>query len=151
MQRPFFLSMRRILYIFFLCVFLAYAVEIPAQKPPRVALVLSGGGARGGAHIGVLRALERAGVPIDLIVGTSYGALVGGLYAVGYSVNDIERVVSMVDWGELVDDRPNRQLLNVNRKGMGDRRLIGLHLDSLEPRRRRGYLLDKRFSNCWID
>jgi len=104
-----------------------------AEAKPRVALVLSGGGARGGAHIGVLRVLEREGVPIDLIVGASYGSLIGGLYAAGYSIDDIERIVAETNWQDMTDDSPDRRLLNLNRKPSGDRQLIALRLDKLEP------------------
>ena len=70
----------------FLLLLLLSAVGAPArleaqEPPPRVGLVLSGGGARGAAHIGVLRVLEQAGIPVESITGTSMGALVGGLYA----------------------------------------------------------------------
>ena len=105
-----------------------------AQERPKVALVLSGGGARGAAHIGVLRALEKAGVPIDMIVGASYGALVGGLYAVGYSADDVGRIVTAMDWGDITDDRPDRQLLNAAHKRERDRSLIAVHLEDFSPR-----------------
>ena len=114
-----------------LCLPSTAATDIESR--PRVALVLSGGGARGGAHIGVLRVLERAGVPVDLIVGASYGALIGGLYAAGYSVDDIERVITTTNWQEITNDSPDRRLLNINRKFSGDRQLIALRLDKLEP------------------
>ena len=65
---------------------------------PRIGLVLSGGGARGAAHIGVLKVLEENHVPIDAIAGTSMGAVVGGLYASGLSAADIERIMTSVDW-----------------------------------------------------
>lgn len=65
---------------------------------PKVAVVLSGGVALGFSHIGVLRAIEAAGIPIDMITGTSMGGLVGGLYAAGYSPNDIEKVTTDTDW-----------------------------------------------------
>ncbi|MBT4140597.1 MAG: BamA/TamA family outer membrane protein [Candidatus Latescibacteria bacterium] len=104
-----------------------------AQERPKVALVLSGGGARGAAHIGVLRALNKAGVPIDMIVGASYGALVGGLYAVGYSADDVARIVTAIDWGEITDDRPDRRLLNTTHKRGQDRSLIAVHLEDFTP------------------
>ena len=91
------------------------------------------GGSRGGAHIGALRALERGGVPIDLIVGVSYGALVGGLYAAGYSVDDLERIILETDWEKMADDNPDRRLLNMNRKPISDRQMIEFRLDKLEP------------------
>ncbi len=75
---------------------------------PVIALVLGGGGARGAAHVGVLKVLEQARVPIDIITGTSAGAIVGGLYASGLSPQDIERVIDEMDWDALVRDGPER-------------------------------------------
>jgi NTE family protein len=68
--------------------------------------VLSGGGARGAAHIGVLKVLDELRIPIDAIAGTSMGAVVGGLYATGFSAQDIERIVSTLDWQDAFKDRP---------------------------------------------
>src|SRR5215472_16576685 len=79
------------------------------QRRPRVALALAGGGARGGAHIGVLKVLEELHVPIDCIAGTSMGALVGGGYASGMSAADIERFVAGVDWKSVVGGVGSRQ------------------------------------------
>ena len=83
---------------------------------PRIGLVLSGGGARGAAHIGVLKVLEENHVPVDAIAGTSMGAVVGGLYASGLSAADIERVMTSVDWEDAFRDRPARKDLNFRRK-----------------------------------
>jgi NTE family protein len=83
---------------------------------PRIGLVLSGGGARGAAHIGVLKVLEEHRVPIDAIAGTSMGAVVGGLYASGLRAADIERVMTSVDWQDAFLDRPARTDLNFRRK-----------------------------------
>ena len=68
--------------------------EMPAAPRPRIGLVLSGGGARGAAHIGVLKMLDRLHVPIDAIAGTSMGAVVGGLYASGLSGVQIEEAMA---------------------------------------------------------
>ena len=87
-----------------------------ASERPRVALVLSGGGARGFAHVGVLKALEAAQVPVDMIVGTSMGAIIGGLYASGMKADDLEREILAVDWGGLFNSREPRQLLSQRRK-----------------------------------
>ncbi|PIU83723.1 MAG: patatin [Elusimicrobia bacterium CG06_land_8_20_14_3_00_38_11] len=70
-------------------------------KRPKIALVLGGGGARGLAHIGVLKALEEKKVPIDIIVGTSVGALVGGLYASGMSISDLEKMGQGIGWNKI--------------------------------------------------
>ncbi len=79
------------------------------QKPKKVGLVLSGGGARGAAHIGLLKILEREQIAIDLIVGTSFGAVVGGLYCLGYSAAEIEQILLHQDWNSLFSDAPERR------------------------------------------
>ena len=83
---------------------------------PRIGLVLSGGGARGLAHIGVLKILEREHVPIDVIAGTSMGAIVGGLYASGMKAEDIEQELKRIDWVRLFETRVPRQQLSQRRK-----------------------------------
>jgi NTE family protein len=83
---------------------------------PRICLVLSGGGARGMAHIGVLKVLEELKVPIDCIAGTSMGAVVGGLYASGMSAAQIDTTMRSVDWQEAFRDTPPRRDLAFRRK-----------------------------------
>jgi NTE family protein len=83
---------------------------------PRIGLVLSGGGARGTAHIGVLKVLDELHVPVDVIAGTSMGAVVGGLYASGLSGKDIEQLLTTVDWQDAFRDRPRRTDLAFRRK-----------------------------------
>jgi len=93
------------------------AVDPAAEKPrPRVGLVLGGGGARGAAHIGVLKELERQRIPVDAIVGTSMGAIVGGLYATGMSADELERLVASLDWAGALSDKPERDDLSFRRK-----------------------------------
>ncbi|HCR49964.1 MAG TPA: hypothetical protein DIW24_10060, partial [Bacteroidetes bacterium] len=69
---------------------------------PMVALVLSGGGAKGIAHVGVLQALEKLRIPVDLVVGTSMGAVVGGLYSLGYTPDSLAQIAVTQKWGELL-------------------------------------------------
>ena len=83
---------------------------------PRIGLVLGGGGARGVAHIGVLKELERMRIPVDAIVGTSMGAIVGGLYATGMSADELERLVGSLDWAAALSDKPDREDLSFRRK-----------------------------------
>ncbi len=94
------------------------ADEVPAHSSsrPRICLVLSGGGARGMAHIGVLKILEELKVPIDCIAGTSMGAVVGGLYASGMTAGEIDATMRSVDWQEAFRDAPPRQDLAFRRK-----------------------------------
>src|SRR5689334_20300576 len=96
------------------------AAQPPAAQPPaarpRIGLVLSGGGARGAAHVGVLKVLEQLHVPIDAVAGTSMGAVVGGLYASGLSATDIETLLRTVDWQDAFSDRLPRRDLGFRRK-----------------------------------
>ncbi|MEA1888920.1 MAG: patatin-like phospholipase family protein [Pseudomonadota bacterium] len=92
----------------------SHADEISAH--PKIGLALSGGGARGAAHIGVLRELERQNIRIDYIAGTSMGAVIGGLYASGLSVDQIEQVYLNIDWNDVLNDSPPRQDLSMRRK-----------------------------------
>jgi NTE family protein len=94
------------------------------KSRPTVGLVLSGGGARGGAHVGVLRALEELGVPIDVIAGTSVGAIVGAFYASGMSVEEIENVINTIDWdAAFLEDAP-REVTSFRRKRDDDLFLV---------------------------
>ena len=83
---------------------------------PKVGLVLSGGGAKGAAHIGVLKYLEEAGIPIDYIAGTSMGAVVGGLYAIGYSADEMLEIISSVNWDRLISNQVDRKKISYERK-----------------------------------
>jgi NTE family protein len=94
----------------------ATASEEPASHRPRIGLVLSGGGARGAAHVGVLKVLEQMHVPIDAVAGTSMGAVVGGLYASGLSATQIEKLMTSINWQDAFRDRPPREDLTLRRK-----------------------------------
>ena len=97
--------------------------ETAAAGRPRIGLVLSGGGARGAAHVGVIRALEEMRIPIDAIAGTSMGAVVGGLYAAGLSGAEIEQVFVNLNWQEAIRDRAPRRDLAYRRK-QDDRNIL---------------------------
>lgn len=106
-----------------MCVGLASAAENPqpdtqprVSARPRVALVLSGGGARGFAHVGVLRALQQMRIPVDIVVGTSMGSVIGGAYAAGASLKDLEQMAATTDWDSVVADRPARDELHFRRR-----------------------------------
>nr|WP_314875965.1 patatin-like phospholipase family protein [uncultured Pseudomonas sp.] len=93
-------------------------LPVIAAEParPKVGLVLSGGAARGLAHIGVLKALEEQGVRVDAIAGTSMGAVIGGLYASGYSVEELEQLATTLDWQQALSDAPPRKDVPFRRK-----------------------------------
>ncbi len=92
------------------------AAERAGPRHPRIGLVLSGGGARGAAHIGVLKVLEEMRIPIAAVAGTSMGSLVGGGYAAGLSPEELQRRVTEVNWNELFNDEPARKDWPVRRK-----------------------------------
>ncbi|HUP29195.1 MAG TPA: patatin-like phospholipase family protein [Usitatibacter sp.] len=97
-----------------------------AAERPKVGLVLGGGGARGGAHLGVLEVLEELRVPVDCIAATSMGALVGGAYAAGVSPGDITDLVRRTDWITMFDDAAGRDSVNLRRKELDDRFYAGI-------------------------
>ena len=103
-----------------LLVFVSYTTiasdTTAAKSRPKVGLVLSGGGAKGAAHIGVLKYLEEAGIPIDYIAGTSMGSIVGGMYSLGYSSNEILDLISSVDWDKLISNEVDRRKISFGKK-----------------------------------
>ena len=101
------------------------------QNRLRVGLVLSGGGARGIAHIGVLKGFEKHNIPIDLIVGTSFGSVIGGYYAAGLTVEQLEKSIRNVNWDDIFTDDTERQNLFVGQKAIKDRYLINIRFDGL--------------------
>ena len=106
--------------VLFWGLFLSLSVNAPSSAEsldrPTIGLVLAGGGARGAAHIGVLKYLEDHRIPVDLVTGTSIGAIIGGLYASGLSAREIESLMLEMDWEQaLIDDVP-RQDRSMQRK-----------------------------------
>jgi NTE family protein len=86
------------------------------SERPKIGLALSGGGARGGAHVGVLKALEELRVPVDYIAGTSMGAIIGGFYAAGYDADEIEQLLRDTDWNQALSDQPVRRDRTMRKK-----------------------------------
>lgn len=107
--------MRRLLSCLLLCL-LPLSVLAAETPRPKVGLVLSGGAARGLAHIGVLKALEEQGIKIDAIAGTSMGAVIGGLYASGYKIDELEKLALEIDWQQALSDAPPRADVPFRRK-----------------------------------
>ncbi len=113
----------------FSCGFAAADDDVLSPAPgdsarPRIGLALAGGGARGGAHIGVLRVLEANRIPIDYIAGTSIGAIIGGLYAMGRTPDEIEQLVGEIDWDDVFKDNIDRQHRSFRRKRDDDLALV---------------------------
>ncbi|MBN2395713.1 MAG: patatin-like phospholipase family protein, partial [Candidatus Atribacteria bacterium] len=102
-------------------------------KRPRVGLALSGGGARGFAQIGVLQVLEENNIPIDIIVGSSMGSIIGGLYAAGYSPKEIEQITKNIDWSTIMVDKPPRTSLFIGQKQERGRAILQFRFKGLKP------------------
>ncbi len=105
------------------------------RQRPRVALVLSGGGARGISQVGVLEALREAKIPVDLVVGTSMGSIIGGLYSSGYSPSDLDSIALTQDWSKLLalSDAVNRNELFLQQKQNEEQSFLVLRLNGLTP------------------
>ncbi len=93
-------------FLFVLSGTILHAEKLVGRERPFTVLVLSGGGARGIAHVGVLKVLEKMNVPVDMVIGTSMGAIVGGLFATGLSPDEIEKKILEVDWDDIFSDSP---------------------------------------------
>lgn len=110
-------------------------IQKVAVPRPKVGLAMSGGGARGLAQIGVLRALTERNFPIDMVTGTSMGSIIGGLYSIGYSVEDIDSIASVTKWDDLLggEAKQNRRELFIDQKLSEDKAVLTLQLDGLKP------------------
>lgn len=124
-----------ILYCLVFSILLAYPrVSYSKEKPektsrPKIALVLSGGGAKGFAHIGVLKVLEEEGIPIDLIVGTSMGGVIGGIYSLGYNAAELEILVKSLNWETTLSDDIPRAFLSKNDQQLKQRYIFSLPIN----------------------
>ena len=106
-----------------LLLLLLSSTALLAQRP-KVGVVLCGGGAKGAAHVGVLKVLEENDIPIDMIVGTSMGAIVGGLYAIGYSASELDSLIMAQDWNVVMSDRIPRSSRSFQSKRRQDEYIL---------------------------
>ena len=102
------------------------APDAKPSKRPTVGLVLSGGGAKGFAYIGLLRVIQEAGLPIDYIGGSSIGSIIGGLYAVGYHPDSIAKMIRSQNWNDLLKDNVDRRFIAFEEKEYGEKTIIRL-------------------------
>ena len=124
--------MKRIITLILACLtcFSAMASNDTIRAPrPKVGIVLGGGGAKGSAHIGVLKYIEEMGIPVDYVVGTSMGSIIGGLYSLGYSPDEMQGLISNLDWSVYITNSVDRRSLS-----------------SAEKRRRSSYLFSIPFN-----
>ncbi len=114
-------------------IFLSVLLFAVTARAETVALALSGGGARGFAHIGILQALEEEQIDPDLIVGCSMGAVIGGLYAAGYSADELKQMALSTDWSSLFLDKPARRNLFLAQKETTSRHIFALRFRGFAP------------------
>lgn len=140
-----------------LCIFLLFFIvsQTFAGERKKVAVVLGGGGAKGVAHIGALKVIDEIGIPVDYVVGTSMGAIVGGLYAVGYTPAEIDSIVKAQDWTMLLSDRIERSSQSFPEKELSERYILSLPFGKEKKDRViqgviRGQNLQNLFSNLTI-
>lgn len=93
---------------------------------PTVALVLSGGGAKGAAHVPIIKYIEELGIPVDMVLGTSMGGLVGGLYALGYSPDEMDEIVRNMDWNWVMSDKLSREYVTYTDMKYKEKYLISI-------------------------
>lgn len=131
---------KTIIRILCVCVPLFFGNKLTAQvkpKRPKVGLVLSGGGAKGLAYIGLLKVIQEANLPIDFIGGTSIGAIIGGMYAIGYHPNTIDSLIRVQDWDLLLSQRLDRKFVAFEDKIFSDKYLFSVPVEdfklSLKP------------------
>ncbi|MDP7609033.1 MAG: patatin-like phospholipase family protein, partial [Candidatus Marinimicrobia bacterium] len=115
-----------------ICLFFLFTL-IYADNSPKIGLVLSGGGSKGFAHIATLKALDSLNIPIDYIAGTSFGAIVGAMYALGYSGKQIEQMALATDWYEVQNDEPERKFLPYFRKKDTGKYQLDFGLKGVKP------------------
>lgn len=122
-------------FIVIICLFISgllFSQTIPDKEDIKVGLVLSGGGAKGLAHIGALKVIEEAGIRVDYIAGTSMGAIIGGLYASGYNAKQLDSIVSLVDFDKIIQDDLPRSAKTFYEKEDAERYAITLPFDNFK-------------------
>lgn len=148
--------MRYLLLLFLLTsIHITYAEEQPAQQTrtplrrPRIGLVLSGGGARGFAHVGTMRVMEEAGLRPDYIAGTSMGAILGALYAMGYTADEISTLNLQTDWGELLSNQQPLRTVTFEQKHNVNRSLLSVNWEDGHFNLPRGFINSQLLLNLF--
>lgn len=137
--------------ILLLLTLLFVSENIMAQHRKKVALVLSGGGAKGTAYIGAIKVIEEVGIPIDYVVGTSMGAIIGGLYSVGYTTTQLDSMVRTQDWEMLLSDKIERKRQTLTEREISEKYILSIPFSKKEKQIMdsgivRGENLDELFS-----
>jgi NTE family protein len=120
-------------YILSTCFLSIMALNVLVAQRPEVGLVLSGGGAKGISHIGILQAIDSAGLKIDYLTGTSMGSIIGGLYAIGYSGKEIEKISDNLNWDAILSNKPDFTQISIDEKDEYGKYSVELGLNDFKP------------------
>lgn len=126
------MQLKKLVLILFLTPIFNFGQDSLTIKRPKVGVVLSGGGAKGYAHIGALKKIEEAGIKIDYIGGTSMGAIVGGLYAAGYTPNELENIIEQLDLTSLIINEKNREEIPYFEKANSEKYIVELPFNNFK-------------------
>ncbi len=128
------------LLVFLLSQGIALIAQVPDMHHPKIGLALSGGGAKGIAHIGVLKVLEEAGIRPDYVTGTSIGSIMGGLYAIGYSVEELEAMAKDIDWNYYFNDELKRTDLPIEERQYSERYQVKFGIEDNKVQFPKGFI-----------
>lgn len=143
-----FLSVIPVVIFFAVCSIPAAVLAQQAKGRPKIGLALSGGGARGLAHIGILEAIDSAGLKIDYLAGTSMGGIVGSLYAMGYSGDTIETLAHKLDWDNLFANQPSLQEISYEEKSEYGKYIIEIPFEYGKPKLASGVITGEQL---WLE
>lgn len=140
----------KIIFLLLLFLFIPHFI-LQASPRKKVALVLSGGGAKGAAHVGALKVIDEMGIPIDCVVGTSIGAIIGGLYCIGYSPEQLEALIKNSNWAELLSDKIPRNQIPFPYKNESDKYIASLTIGQRSCGILKGHNISRLLENLTSD
>lgn len=141
------LQWRFAFFLLFFCPAEAFAQDTLSR--PKIGVVLSGGGAKGMAHIGALKVMEEAGIKPDYITGTSMGSLIAGLYAIGYSATELEKIAESIDWDEILTNKISLDKIVIEEKPYYDRYILELPIEGFQIGLPRGAITGQKLSELF--
>ncbi|MFA5670551.1 MAG: patatin-like phospholipase family protein [Balneolaceae bacterium] len=139
-------KLTKLLLFFFLSSSALAQINEPIKPEVKIGIALSGGGAKGFAHIGVLKVLEEEGIPIQVVSGTSMGSIVGGLYAIGYTPAMLEEIAMRDDWIDFFSSNPARETQAIFQRSLEDRHVVSVPLNNGRFALPQGFFEGQKFS-----
>ena len=126
MHKSFGVNLMKSIFLLFAISVMPIGIHAQTADSPQVGVVLSGGGAKGAAHIGVLKYMEEIGIPVSYVTGTSMGSIIGGLYALGYSPDEMEEIISDIDWPLYITGKVDRRFLSQRKREAASELLLNI-------------------------